>query len=97
ELVEEQLAEEVHAAVIAAVVQPRSVLGPCDRGPLHALQLLLAVLAGRNVAHLPLLPIRAGLLDAVSDALAILAGDPRSQCRRAIGQQRGGIEQHTWR
>ncbi len=80
--------------VEAAVVEPRSIRIPGDLGELDPLKAIFEILAGLDVPHPPLRPVRTGLRDSVGKVAAVLAGRVPRQGNGSIGGPAVGIEKH---
>ncbi len=83
--------------VVAAVEEALAVVGPGGARELDPLQPVGEVAAGRHLAHLPLLPVRATGGQAVGDAPAVLAHRVAGERDGAVGRQGVGIDQHARR
>ena len=78
--------------VVAAVEEALVVVGPGGLRELDPVQGVRQVAAGVDVAHPPLLPVRAPRGEAVGEQLAVLADVPAGDGDRAVLRQGIGIE-----
>src|SRR5690606_36076981 len=79
--------------IVGAVEEALVVGGPRDPGELAPLEQIRAVLAGRNLADLPALPVGAGVGQRVGQVLAVVADRQRGDRGGAVLAQQVGIEQ----
>ena len=81
--------------LVTAVKKALAVLRPGRAGELDPLQFVRQIRPRPHVAHLPLLPVRAGHGQPVRHEISVLTEAVATQRHRAIGRQFVWIEQHA--
>jgi hypothetical protein len=82
--------------VVTAVEESALIFLPGAEGEFHPLHVIRQIFAGFDVAHFPVLPVRAGDRDSIRQQLAVAGYIVPAQRDGAVFRKRVGIEQRLW-